>query len=208
MKKTHCTFYIARHGETVWNTERVIQGQRDSPLTERGREQAEELARTLSDVAFDAVFSSDLGRAEATAEIIARPRGMSVQTSPLLREKRFGPFEGRPVEELVRAHPDWDGASDEERHRRKMSEDMESNEEVTARIITFLCQSARRNPGKTVLAVCHGGVMRYLLIHLGVGSYAARPRIGNAGYIRLIGDGVHFEVSRLAGVIVPENEGE
>ena len=55
--------YITRHGETEWNVAGRIQGHTDVPLSERGQEQARMLARRLSNVPIDAVYSSDLARA-------------------------------------------------------------------------------------------------------------------------------------------------
>src|SRR5262249_58450105 len=64
---TRVRILLARHGETVYNVEGRWQGQSDSPLTERGRAQARELARALADEQLAAVYSSDLGRAADTA---------------------------------------------------------------------------------------------------------------------------------------------
>ena len=62
--------YFVRHGETDWNKERKIQGQVDIPLNEFGRHLARETAKGLRDVPFDVCFTSPLGRARETAEII------------------------------------------------------------------------------------------------------------------------------------------
>ena len=62
---------LIRHGETLWNTERRMQGQLDSPLTERGLWQARQLGVRLQSQAFTALYSSDLPRATRTVG----PRG-------------------------------------------------------------------------------------------------------------------------------------
>lgn len=62
--------WLVRHGETRWNTERRLQGISDIELSDRGREQAEQLRLRLGGRSFDAVWSSDLLRAVETAEII------------------------------------------------------------------------------------------------------------------------------------------
>ena len=64
-------FVVARHGETLWNRRGLQQGQADSPLSEPGIRQAEAIAEALADRAFDALYSSDLGRAVQTAGINA-----------------------------------------------------------------------------------------------------------------------------------------
>ena len=71
-------FVVVRHVETEWNRDGRIQGHLDSPLTSEGITQAQTLARRLSEMRFDLLVSSDLGRASATAayiatEIVARP---------------------------------------------------------------------------------------------------------------------------------------
>ncbi|EKU22162.1 phosphoglycerate mutase, partial [Nannochloropsis gaditana CCMP526] len=76
-------FYIIRHGESTGNRQGILQGQRDYPLTDTGRQQAQETGRRLrqdaslqdletGDVScfFDRIYSSDLTRAKNTAEII------------------------------------------------------------------------------------------------------------------------------------------
>ena len=62
---------VVRHGQTQWNTERRFQGHHDSPLTQKGISQAEALARRLAKERLSALYSSDLGRARQTAELIA-----------------------------------------------------------------------------------------------------------------------------------------
>src|SRR5579872_7049036 len=100
MDKNLCTLYIVRHGETQWNVERRVQGQIDTPLTEHGKEQAKALGNLFKTIHFDAVFSSDLLRAQRTAELITLEKKLAVVTSELLRERSFGSFEGKYLEEI------------------------------------------------------------------------------------------------------------
>jgi probable phosphoglycerate mutase len=69
------TFYLVRHGESEGNAARVFTGQLDSPLTARGRRQAEAVAEELAKVNFDRIVSSDLSRTRDTAEVIAKRQG-------------------------------------------------------------------------------------------------------------------------------------
>ena len=69
--------YVLRHGETAWNTERRMQGLKDSPLTERGRLQALAMGRTLKaellrEPGPTLFLRSPLGRVRETSEIIGR----------------------------------------------------------------------------------------------------------------------------------------
>ena len=59
MKKT--TYYIVRHGETIGNTQKIIQGHSDTELTEKGIAQAHAIRDELSHINFAAAYSSDLG---------------------------------------------------------------------------------------------------------------------------------------------------
>ena len=62
---------IVRHGETEWNTQDIAMGQLDSPLTLKGIQQAHAIAERLRRLSFCALYSSDLGRAVQTVNIIA-----------------------------------------------------------------------------------------------------------------------------------------
>ena len=99
MKTSH--FWLIRHGETAWNAARRLQGWRDIALNNTGVEQARHLARYLSSPDFtgrvDAVVSSDLSRAHETARVAAGHFGHPVITTPLLRERNFGIYEGHPL---------------------------------------------------------------------------------------------------------------
>ncbi|MBI2064645.1 MAG: histidine phosphatase family protein, partial [Candidatus Yanofskybacteria bacterium] len=82
-------------GETEWNKIGIVMGQSDSPLTEAGLEQVKTTAQELKDIHFDAIFSSDLHRAQRTAEIIKLERQLAVQASKALRERTYGSWEGK-----------------------------------------------------------------------------------------------------------------
>jgi 2,3-bisphosphoglycerate-dependent phosphoglycerate mutase len=72
----------------------------DSPLSSRGLEQAERLARRLRGEGLGAIVSSDYARAVQTAERLARATGLPVEHDPLLRERDFGDIRGTPYAEL------------------------------------------------------------------------------------------------------------
>jgi len=93
--------FLARHGETEANAVRVVQ-RPEAPLSARGGEQAERLARRLAGEGVAAVLSSDLARAAATAERVAAAAGATLELEPLLRERDYGEIRGRPYAELER----------------------------------------------------------------------------------------------------------
>ena len=98
------TIYLLRHGETLWNTEGRYQGQLDSALTLKGERQAKENALKLSkyiDIKEVKFFSSPLGRAKATAKIIAKSNGLEssqIIFEQEIQEFNYGIFEGKTKE--------------------------------------------------------------------------------------------------------------
>ena len=86
--------YIIRHGETDWNTKRLLQGATDIPLNQNGIEVARLTAKALKDVPFDVIYTSPLSRAVQTAEIMRRDRDIPIIPDERLKEISFGPYEG------------------------------------------------------------------------------------------------------------------
>jgi 2,3-bisphosphoglycerate-dependent phosphoglycerate mutase len=93
------TIHLVRHAETVFNATRVVQPA-DTPLSERGRAQAERLAARLAHAGIRTIRTSDLPRALATAEAIARRTGAALEIDPDLAERNYGAIRGTPYAEL------------------------------------------------------------------------------------------------------------
>ncbi len=92
---------LVRHGETDWNSVRRIQGGgSDTPLNERGRQQAENIALRLKAEPVQAIYSSPQQRALHTAQAIARHHNLEVVVLPALREIEVGELEGKPSSEI------------------------------------------------------------------------------------------------------------
>ena len=85
---------IVRHGETPWNVEGRLQGHADIDISEKGRQQAQKVAKRLADTPIDVAYSSDLARAWHTAEIILDQRNVPLHSTEGLRERYYGVFEG------------------------------------------------------------------------------------------------------------------
>ncbi|NCN82939.1 MAG: histidine phosphatase family protein [Candidatus Pacebacteria bacterium] len=205
-KNKYCRFYLTRHGETVWNTQGLMQGHADSPLTENGINQAKETAKKLQDVQFAQVFSSDLMRSQRTAEIISADHDLVVKTNKLLREYSLGPFEGKKIsyflETLKKSIAYRDSLADELRLAHQLHPEVEIEEKSAIRMITFFRETAFAYPGKNVLAVSHAGTIRALLVKLGYATNDELPHgsIKNASYVVLDCDGVDFFVRETVGV--------
>lgn len=100
------TYYLVRHGETIWNTLGQTQGHGNSPLTELGELQAENVASALSEYPIDMIYCSDLGRAVQTAEIIGNHLGVEVLPTKSLREMGFGEWEGMQIKNIEEKYPE------------------------------------------------------------------------------------------------------
>ena len=99
---------LIRHGESVWNGERRIQGNQDPALSDRGRRQADLLAAGLTDrlpKSVAAVYTSPLRRAAETAERVAGAFDLPIVLEPDFREMRLGRWEGMTVAEIQAAFP-------------------------------------------------------------------------------------------------------
>jgi len=203
--KNHTIFYIVRHGETEWNVKKLLQGQGDSPLTSVGKKQIADLSKEISLIHFDHIYSSDLMRAQQTAEILNIERKLAINTTHLLRERAFGKYEGKTREEFQEGNrklvEKFEKLSKEQKWKFKYADDMESNEELITRLLIFLRETAVAYPGKTILVVTHGGALRVLLAHLGYELTKSKGLIGNGTYIKLLSDGSDFEVKEMKGIV-------
>ncbi|MNN20040.1 Phosphoserine phosphatase 1 [compost metagenome] len=146
------TIGLIRHGSTLWNKEGRIQGHTDNPLDEEGLEQAAALAERLSAEEWDYIYSSDLLRARQTAEVIAARLGLPVAgLVPGIREMNGGLLEGTTEQErLERWGKEW----------RTLDLGLEKNESGRLRGSRAIEEIAQRHPGKRVLVVSHGAILR------------------------------------------------
>src|SRR5262249_16704908 len=147
-----------RHGETEWNLARREMGQLDSRLTERGTQQAEALGRRLSHIPFDELYSSDLGRAVRTAEIIAAICRKQVRLDSGLRERHMGLFQGLTWGEIGKKFPNVQEAYDRTGFYDVIpgGETAQQRLDRSARVLTAI---ADRHPNQTVVVVTHGGIL-------------------------------------------------
>jgi probable phosphoglycerate mutase len=147
-----------RHGETEWNRERREMGHLDSPLTARGVEQANALARRLRTIAFDALYSSDLGRAIQTAECIASACPKRVSREAGLRERHMGVLQGLTTDESRAHHPSIHAAYARDGFFDTIP-DGESARDRRDRSARVCAELAARHPDAMVVAVTHAGFL-------------------------------------------------
>lgn len=91
--------YLIRHGETVLNASRTVQFP-DTPLSERGLDQARRVAERLREQPLTAILTSDYARAHSTAQAVHASTGASLQVFESLRERHFGDHRGTPFAQL------------------------------------------------------------------------------------------------------------
>jgi broad specificity phosphatase PhoE len=171
------TILLARHGESDWNRAKRWQGFADRPLTDVGRRQATALAERLQETELDAIYSSDLQRAKETAEVVAYARGLTVQTTPDLREVDVGSWSGLTRAEAEERFPDayarWLNGGEG-------WNDGETYDEMSERVIRAIYRIAEAHDGGRVLVIAHGGSIRAVhaaALGLDVHSYRRIQRV-------------------------------
>jgi broad specificity phosphatase PhoE len=161
------TIVFLRHGETDWNAEGRLQGQRDVPLNERGRGQArrngETLRERIAGVAGFEFVASPLGRARETMEIARHALGLDAaayRTDERLREATFGHWEGLTTAEIREVAPVALAAREADKWG-VAPPGGESYARLAGRVRPWL-----REIDKPTVVVAHGGVGRVLWIEL------------------------------------------
>ncbi|HFI0587709.1 TPA: histidine phosphatase family protein [Streptococcus suis] len=154
--------YFVRHGKTEWNLEGRFQGYSgDSALLPESYQDLEKLGKYLAEIPFDAIFSSDLQRAQVTAQEIAKVNHhcQTVLTTPQLREWNFGRLEGSKMAIFRAIYPKQAWALKHNLARFKHDVfDAESVHQVTQRMVNFI-QSLQEENLETVLIVSHGAFL-------------------------------------------------
>ncbi|HFI2430885.1 TPA: histidine phosphatase family protein [Streptococcus suis] len=154
--------YFVRHGKTEWNLEGRFQGYSgDSALLPESYQDLEKLGKHLAEIPFDAIYSSDLQRAQVTAQEIAKVNHhcQTVQTTPQLREWNFGKLEGSKMAIFRAIYPKQAWALKHNLARFKHDVfDAESVHQVTQRMVNFI-QALQEENLETVLIVSHGAFL-------------------------------------------------
>lgn len=163
-KKQILNLYIVRHGQTEWNSEKRFQGHKDSPLTELGKRQAEQLRNSLKGIQWENIYSSSLQRTLATAEIISRDQLRPIIPSDDLQEMSFGEWEGKLQKEIAQNEPLrfealWHSPSS------YIASSGEDFYEVKERALRVLRRVIKENPCGNVLIVTHTVIVKILMAY-------------------------------------------
>jgi probable phosphoglycerate mutase len=175
-QKLTTRFILVRHGESTYNTEQRVQGHCDeSSLTAKGRAGAQQVAKTLQGLKFDAIYSSPLQRARETADIIcavleASAPIPSLQVTDQLKEISLPLWEGMLFREVQEQYPDAYQNWRLRPHQLKMSvpgadgvTDFYPVPSLYDRACQFWQEVIPRHAGGTVLLVGHSGINRALI---------------------------------------------
>lgn len=161
--------YLIRHGETVWNKEKKLQGTTDIPLSDLGISQAKEKAKSLTSVAFDLIYSSPLKRAYETAKLIRQERPIPIIKEERIREISFGTYEGMIHKGEFYNIPDPDFplffSAPDHYHTPPLGESITA---LLDRTENFL-EELSLNPAlqdKTILISAHGAAVRAILSNI------------------------------------------
>lgn len=190
-----------RHGETVFNLEGKIQGDLDSPLTETGLRQAGAVAHRLRHTPPAHIYTSDLGRALATAQLIAQAVHCPLTTDERLRERNMGIFQGLTFDEIARQYP-------AEMARLKVATadyvppGGESAVQTRHRAWAALNDLADKHPGQQIAVISHGAVIGGVIRHILGMPYEWRRgfKIFNAGINVLAKSSDHWSVETLGDI--------
>ncbi|KVT01646.1 histidine phosphatase family protein [Burkholderia ubonensis] len=152
-----------RHGETAWNRIKRIQGHIDIPLADSGLAQAQRLAvrlarETRDGALVDAIYSSDLMRAQQTAQPAADALGLPLVLRAGLRERAYGIFQGHDSTEIEARFPDAYAAW-QTRDPGFEPEGGESQRAFYHRVLHALEPIVAAHPGGRIACVAHGGVL-------------------------------------------------
>ena len=161
------SWYLVRHGETLWNRTGRVQGHTDVPLSECGRRQARALGKRLVGTSFSSVYTSDLSRARESAEAIVHGSEVSITAEADLREFSYGAWEGLTLEEAEARDPEVFAARMTMRAPAFAAPGGEDTAQLLDRVRRFSTSAAKRHdPAEDLLIVAHAGSIRALLVYL------------------------------------------
>ena len=164
--------YVVRHGETIWNHEKRVQGITDIPLTLEGIKNTKELKDLVSSLNIDVVISSPLSRARETAKILVDSK-LPINIDDRIKERDWGMNEGASIDEVDRWDC-WDVILNTK------VQNIECIQDFMYRVSSFIEEIKEKYKDKNVLVVTHSAVIR--VIHYMLGNI---PEDGNLSRINI-----------------------
>ena len=158
-------FGPVRHAQTIWNREKKIQGQKDSPVTAQGCSQALRWGELLKPFPWNRILASDIGRAMETAKLINQALKVSLTADARLREQDWGQWTGETISGL-QAETSQELEAQVSAGWAFCPPGGEDRGSVLERSRQAVFAAAEKWPGDTILVVTHEGVVKSLIYHL------------------------------------------
>lgn len=200
------TFYLVRHGETVWNKEHRLQGWLDSPLSEMGILHAQKLAEQLKDIPFAVAYSSTSDRAKETARYLTAGRTLAIHYEDDLREIFLGNWQGQTIEDIMETNR-FDYELYKNYPAQFVATHTESFGAVTERAMYTLKNIAKIYPHEHILIVSHAVTIKCIInaiLGRGIDQLWSAPyiegtsvtivdRLEESWHIKVIGSTQHLQ---------------
>jgi len=204
---------MIRHGETEWNQLGIYQGQLNSNLTENGRNQAIAIAQRLQNHKFDCLYSSDLGRAQETAQPVSKACNLPLQLEKGLRERNYGIFEGLEKNRVADVHSEA-YISHKTNDPHYDIPNGESMFQFQKRVWICIETLAKKHEGKSIIIVTHGGTIAaivYKILSMDLStkrpfstlntSYNEIYQSGDRWLLKVLGDTSHLFNTALEDIV-------
>lgn len=160
--------YIVRHGETMWNKEKKLQGGTDIELNENGRRLALITGERLAGIHFDKIYSSPLKRAYETACLIRGDRDIPIETNELIKELSFGEWEGENASLLLKDDTQKFKYFFKQPHLYEPTTNGESLESLCKRAAAFMTDYIEKDAAnyERVMITAHGAINKAMMMHV------------------------------------------
>lgn len=158
------TIYLTRHGETIWNIDKRLQGWNNSPLTKEGIKQAENLSKRLEDIHIDVIYTSPSERAFKTAKILKGKKELEIKLHEGLKEMGFGLWEGMIWEEIENSEEYgkelYNLYNNPKEYKPFEGEELDVFEKRTKEALEEIIENSK---GKDILIVTHGITLKLMI---------------------------------------------
>ncbi len=160
--------YIVRHGQTLWNQGKRLQGSTDISLNDNGRDLAIKTGQALADTTIDVIYASPLKRAYETASLIRGDRDIEIITDDRIKELSFGHFEGESFSELLKDDSLTFKYFFKKPHLYQAADDGETLEHLIERAGQFMSEVIEPLEQKCerVMIVAHGALNKAIMSYI------------------------------------------
>ena len=178
--------YLTRHGQTLWNLEKRLQGQGDSPLTDKGIKGAKLLGKRLEEIELDVIYTSPIKRALETAKLIKGERNITLIEEKGLMEINFGDYEGHTEEEMLGIGKGQEISKIFNGEMDVVPPKGESLRMVYSRVKDTLDEILSKEKGKKILIVTHGTTLKTIVSYFREDNEIYHEIMGQATLTKVI----------------------